>query len=287
MKGGQGGGKGSLLELKQRVASALNKVGDRDTQQIGMEELERTLQGLTPEGIPPFVSCILDTDSEQKSAIRKECIRLMATLATRLHHSLILPHLPKMVASIVKRLRDPDSLVRDACVHTLALLASNLVTHSNQKVFLVLVRPIFEALGEQNKHVQSGSASCLASIIDNTPHPPLPLLHKMLTRTLKLLKNPHFMAKPALVDLNRSIIQAGGAPTQNVVSTAIATIQDALKDTDWTTRKAASVALGEIALGGASYLPSLRASCIHSLESCRFDKVTLPLTFFFFFTFLK
>ncbi|XP_061362061.1 TORTIFOLIA1-like protein 2 [Gastrolobium bilobum] len=272
MKKSQGQGK-AILELKQRTVVALNKLGDRDTQQIGMDELERTVQGLSPEVIPAFVCCILDTDSNQKTAIRKECIRLMGTLA-RFYEGLIVPYLPKMVASIVKRLRDSDSVVRDVCVDTVGVLASTLVNqYQINKVFLVLVKPIFEALGEQNKHVQSGSAFCLSRIIDNTHDPPLSLLHKMLTRTIKLLKNPHFMAKPALVELNKSIIQAGGAPSENILSTAIASIQEALKDSDWTTRKAASVALGEIGFSGASFLGCLRASCIHSLESCRFDKV--------------
>ncbi|XP_027359507.1 TORTIFOLIA1-like protein 2 [Abrus precatorius] len=270
MKKGQGQGQ-SNLELKQRIASALNKVGDRDTQQIGMEELERMAHGIRADGVWAFLSCILDSDSEPKTAIRKECVRLMGALAT-FHDSLILPHLPKMVGSIVKRLRDSDSAVRDVCVHTVALLASKLTTN-NEKAFLVLVRPIFDALGEQNKHVQSSSAFCLSTIIDNTLDPPLSLLHRMLTRTLKLLKTPHFMAKSALLQLTRSIVQAGGAPTQNLLSAAIASIQEALKDSDWTTRKAASVALAEFALSGASFLACFRASSIQSLESCRFDKV--------------
>ncbi|KAL9324743.1 hypothetical protein ACSQ67_009600 [Phaseolus vulgaris] len=276
MKKGQGGGGGGGggLELKQRIVCALNKVGDRDTQQIGTEELDRVAQGLRPEGIWPFLSCILETEWEQKASIRKECVRLMGTLATH-YDILLLPHLPKMVASIVKRLRDPDSVVRDVCVNTVALLASKLglaLSHKD-KVFLLLVRPIFEALGEQNRHVQSASALCLARIIHNTRHPPLSLLHKLLLRTLKFLKNPHFMAKPALLDLTKTLIQAGGAPTQNILSAAIGSIQDALKHSDWTTRKAASVALAEIALGGASFLGCFRASCVQSLESCRFDKV--------------
>ena len=58
-----------------------------------------------------------------------------------------------------------------------------------------------------------------------------------------------------------------------MLSTAIASIQEALKDSEWATRKPASVALGEIGLSGAPFLACLRASCIRSLESCRFDKV--------------
>lgn len=196
------------FELKHKIVLALSKLADRDTHQIGVDELDKTAQNLTPDGISPYLSCILDTDSEQKSAVRKECVRLMGTIAM-FHDGLIVPHLPKMVASIVKRLRDPDSIVRDACVETVGVLASKLVNRHGEsdKVFVVLVRPLFEALGEQNKQVQTGSAFCLARIIDNTHDPPVLVLQRMLSRAVKLLKNPHFMAKPAVVELNRSIIQ--------------------------------------------------------------------------------
>ena len=69
------------------------------------------------------------------------------------------------------------------------------------------------------------------------------------------------------------VLQAGGASNQNVLSAAMLGIQEALKNSDWTTRKAASIALGEIAASCASFVGSFKASCIRSLESCRFDKV--------------
>lgn len=198
-----------MFELKHKVVIALNKLADRDTHQIGIEELERTAQALTAESIPPFLSCILDTDSDQKAAVRKECVRLMGATAA-FHGNLVLPHLPKMVSSVVKRLRDSDSVVREVCVETVGVLAGKLVNEGrNDRAFVALVRPIFEALGEQNKQVQNGSALCLARIVDNTHDPPVSVLQKMLSRTLKLLKNPHFMAKPALVELNKSIILVG------------------------------------------------------------------------------
>ncbi|PON36271.1 Coatomer beta subunit [Parasponia andersonii] len=267
-----------VFQLKHKVVVALNKIADRDTYQLGVDELNKTAQSLPPDAIPSFLSCILDTDSDQKSAVRKECIRLMATMVSYHHHHLMAPHLPKMVATIVKRLKDPDSVVRDACVHTLGVFASKLTNAASpadpDALFVALVRPLFEALGQQNKQMQSGSASCLATVIDNTHNPPLSLLHRMLSRTTKMLKNPHFMAKPPIIDLNRSIILAGSAPpTHNLLSTAMATIQESLKNNDWSTRKAASIALGEIASSGASFLGSFKASCVRSLESCRFDKV--------------
>lgn len=289
---GHGKGRGvSAFELKHKVVVSLNKLGDRDTYQLGVDELEKTAQSLSPDGIAPFLSCILDTDSQQKTALRKECIRLMATML-RFHPQLMLPHLPKIISSIVKRLKDPDSVVRDACVDTVRVFASKF--SNDEGVFLALLRPLFEALGEQNKQMQAGSALCLATVIDNTHHPPLSLLHKMLLRTTKMLKNPHFMAKPTIIDLNRSIIQAIAAgvvaPTPpTILSTAMATIQESLKNKDWSTRKAASIALGEIASTGASFLGSFKASSLRSLESCRFDKVSLKTQYlisaaFFFFS---
>lgn len=197
-----------VFELKNRVNLALNKLADRDTYQLGVGELEKTAECLTPDKISPFLSCILDTDSEQKSAVRKESIRLMATLAI-FQQGLISPYLSKMVASIVKRLKDPDSVVRDTCHETMGVLASKLSNpeDENNGVFLQLVKPLFEALGEQSKQVQSGAALCLARVIDNTHDPPASILQRMLIRTTKLLKNPHLMAKSSVIELNRSIIQ--------------------------------------------------------------------------------
>lgn len=198
-----------IFDLKHRVVVALNKLADRDTYQVGIDDLEKVVECLTPEGIAPFLSCILDTDSEQKSAVRKECIRLMGTLAS-FHEGCIGQQLGKIVTSIVKRLKDQDSVVRDACVETVGVLASKLGGNCEDEgdgVFVALVKPLFEALGEQNRQVQAGSALCLARIIDNSHDPPVSILQRMLTRTSKLLKNPHFMAKPAVIELNRSIIQ--------------------------------------------------------------------------------
>lgn len=85
------------------------------------------------------------------------------------------------------------------------------------------------------------------------------------------------ICKYAHLRLVLSLFQAGGAPTLNALSSVITSIEESLKNSDWTTRKAASAALGEIATCGGSLLGSFKTSCIRSLESCRFDKVVLIL----------
>lgn len=197
----------AAFELKHRLVQALNKIADRDTYQIGLDELEKAADTLAPDMIGPFLSCVIDTDAEQKSAVRKERIKVIGTLA-RLHGNLLAPHITKMVSSIVKRLKDTDSVVRDACVDTCGTLAMCARSYGDGGAALVaLVRPLFESLGEQNRYVQAGSALCLAKVIDESNYFPGPVLPQILVRIVKLLKNPHFMAKPAVIELIRSIVQ--------------------------------------------------------------------------------
>uniref|UniRef100_A0A0E0EUX1 TOG domain-containing protein n=1 Tax=Oryza meridionalis TaxID=40149 RepID=A0A0E0EUX1_9ORYZ len=263
----------AVFELKHRLVQAINKIADRDTYQIGLDELEKAADTLAPDMVGPFLSCVVDTDAEQKSAVRKECIKVIGTLA-RSHGSLVAPHMTKMVTSIVKRLKDADSVVRDACVDTCGTLALCARDYGDGGAALVaLVRPLFESLGEQNRYVQAGAASCLAKVIDESNYFPGPVLPQMLVRVVKLLKNPHFMAKPAVIELIRSIIQAEGASTEQSLASALTSIMDALKSSDWTTRKAASIALSSIALSSGYLVASFRTSCLRSLERSKFDKV--------------
>jgi len=81
------------------------------------------------------------------------------------------------------------------------------------------------------------------------------------------------MAKPAAIELIRSIIQAEGASTEQALSSALASIMDALKSSDWNTRKAASLALSSIAVSSGYLVASFRTSCLRSLECSKFDKV--------------
>lgn len=202
------GGKGVvLIELKNRILAALNKLSDRDTQQLAVEDLERLAQGLTPEGLALFLACLYDTDSQQKSVVRRECIKLLGTLAT-LHRDLLASHLPKMVANIVRRLKDPDSNIRDACVDTIGILASQTGRGIEAGTSLnVFVKPLFEALGEQHRNLQVGASLCMARVIDCTTDPDPPTLQLLCPRIAKLLGGSNFMGRAALLTTIASLSQ--------------------------------------------------------------------------------
>lgn len=203
---GSGGKAVVLIELKHRILAALHKLSDRDTQQLAVEELERIGQSLTPEGITLFLACLYDTDAQQKSVVRRECIKLVGTLAS-LHGDMLAGHLPKMVSNIVRRLKDPDSNIRDACVDTVGVLAGQIGGVEAGAAVSVFVKPLLEALGEQNRNLQVGASLCLARVIDccKDPHPPT--LQRLCPRVVKLLANPNFLAKASLLTVVGGLVQ--------------------------------------------------------------------------------
>jgi hypothetical protein len=103
-----------------------------------------------------FLSCLYETNAQQKSAVRRECIKLFGTLAT-LHGEALGAHAPKIVSNIVRRLRDPDSNIRDVCVEVMGVLASQIGGTEAGASLHIFVKPLLEALGEQNRNLQVGA----------------------------------------------------------------------------------------------------------------------------------
>jgi hypothetical protein len=182
----EGGGKAvalDLVQLKNRILAALNKLADRDTQQLAVEELERLIADLSQQhqhqlsssSLSLFLSCLYETDAQQKTVVRRECMKLFGVLAT-LHGQALVPHVPKIVAYILRRLQDPDSTyIRDACVDVMGILAASpfeqaahahaphggratgTYDHHHQLSVIsvnVFVKPLLDALGEQNRNLQ-------------------------------------------------------------------------------------------------------------------------------------
>lgn len=186
----EGGGKAAaldLVQLKNRILAALNKLADRDTQQLAVEELERLIADLSQQhqhqlsssALSLFLSCLYETDAQQKTVVRRECMKLFGALAT-FHGRALVPHVPKIVAYILRRLQDPDSTyIRDACVDVMGILAASSfdqAVHAHARAHAphggratatydddhqlsvisvnVFVKPLLDALGEQNRNLQ-------------------------------------------------------------------------------------------------------------------------------------
>ncbi|KAI7728825.1 hypothetical protein M8C21_023804 [Ambrosia artemisiifolia] len=257
-------------DLKHRVITCLNKLSDRDTLSVATTELESIALTLTHDSFAPFLTYLSNTTSSDKSPVRKQCVRLLGLLSVT-HGDALSPHVFKMLSSIIRRLRDPDSAVRSACVASVTSIASEITSPS----FSSLSKPLVDAvMTEQDHNSQIGSALCLSAAIEASMDPEPVYLQKLLPRVLKLVKSDGFKAKPALLSVIGSIAGAGGTGlNRSLLNSLVLCLVEFLSSVDWAARKAAVEALGRLAVTEKENLTSFRSSCIGSLENKRFDKV--------------
>ncbi|OAY67300.1 Microtubule-associated protein TORTIFOLIA1 [Ananas comosus] len=281
----------AMVELKSKVLAALSKLSDRDTQQIAIDELERIIRTLPSDGVPMLLGSLTHEPPAPPPppvAVRRESLRLVAALCAA-HPDAAAAHLPKIVAHLVRRLKDPasDSSVRDACRDSAGALsaiylrplaaaaeggggagAGSSSSSSSSSVVALFVKPLFEAMGEQNKAAQAGAAACLAKVVE-CANPEAAeasagagagasagagagaLFAKLCPRICKMLSAQSFLAKGALLSVVSSLAQSS----------------------DWATRKAAADTLCILSSHSSHLVGDGATSIITSLESCRFDKV--------------
>ncbi|XP_022885324.1 TORTIFOLIA1-like protein 4 [Olea europaea var. sylvestris] len=258
-------------DLKHRVLTCLHKLSDRDTHAVAASELESIARSLSTDALPPFLSSISATDSSDKSPVRRQCVRLISVLSEH-HGNSLSPHLSKLLSAIVRRLRDPDSSVRSACVSASLSLSSHLTTPS----FASITKPFLESLfREQDSNTQTGAALCLVSIIEGSQNPDSGSLKRLLPRFEKLAKCESFKAKAALLTLMGSVVELNGVLNGggNLIKNLVMCLVEFLSSEDWTARKAAAETLMKIAGADNYALSEYKSSCLKTFEAKRFDKV--------------
>lgn len=263
--------------LKHRVFTCLTKLSDRDTHSIALNELESIARTLDPTHFPTFLSCIQSTDASDKSPVRKQCVNLLAILSET-HGNTLSPYLTKMLSSITRRLRDPDSSVRSACVNSVAAISS----HVTKPPFSSFLKPLADALfTEQDPHAQIGAALCLASAIDAAPDPDPVRLARLLPKFEKLLKSESFKAKSAVLALIGSVVSTGAASFGGALKNLVPCLLEFLTSDDWAARKAAAEALVTLAVVQRDSLAEYKTRCMKLFETRRYDKVLYFFIFFY------
>uniref|UniRef100_A0A1D1YZH6 Microtubule-associated protein TORTIFOLIA1 n=1 Tax=Anthurium amnicola TaxID=1678845 RepID=A0A1D1YZH6_9ARAE len=286
---------GSGKDVKQRVNMYMNKLSDRDTEAMAASELESMARALPSGSLPSFLSAISDTRPSDKTPLRRHCLRLLSLLSRTQPPQSISPFLPRMVSAVLRRIRDPDSSVRSACVDAVRDMCRSSHCRGGGggggacSVFVsVFLKPLSESLLlEQDHNAQTGSAMCLAAAVDEVSaaadgdrgargHDLAQHLHRLVPRLVKLAKSNGFKAKPALVSLLGSIVAAGGASTPALMGILVPCLADFLASEDWAARKAAAEALTRVAaLPDRRLLAGFKSSYFSSFHARRFDKVKI------------
>ncbi|WJX62323.1 hypothetical protein P8452_47329 [Trifolium repens] len=261
----------STHELRQRVINCLNKLSDRDTLAGATVELESIAKTLNHDSFSSFLSCIHNTDASSKSPVRKQCVNLLSLLS-RFHGDALSPFLSKMISTVLRRLRDPDSVVRSACIDAVAEMSSRITRPAFSVAFL---RPFMDALAmEQDANAQIGAALCLAAAVEAAPELDVDSLRRnTLPRLGKLLKTDSCKAKAPLLVLIGSLVSVGGASSRAAMNWLVPCLVEFLGSEDWTVRKAAAEALGKVASMEKDLASHHKVLCLDSLQNRRFDKV--------------
>ncbi|KAG2317112.1 hypothetical protein Bca52824_020234 [Brassica carinata] len=261
----------TVTDLKHRVIACLNRLSDRDTQSLAAAELDSIALNLSPESFSLFINCLQTTDSSAKPPVRKHCVSLISLLS-RSHGDSLAPHLPKMVSTVLRRLRDPDSSVRAAC----AAASVDMTVNVTEPPFSVLAGPMIEALiHDCDANAQVGAALCLAAAVDAAEDHDVEQLQRALPRIGKLLKSEGFKAKPELLGAIGSVIGAVGGRNSDkaVLDWLLPNVLEFLSSDDWHARKAAAEVMARVATAEEELAPLYKKACLGVLESRRFDKV--------------
>ncbi|KAK6132931.1 hypothetical protein DH2020_033315 [Rehmannia glutinosa] len=262
-----------MVELKQRILTSLSKLSDRDTHQIAVEDLEKIILSLSNDGISMLLNCLYDAVNDPKPAVKKEGVRLLAALCA-VHSDAAATHLTKIIGHIVRRLKDSDSQIREACRDAIGSLAGLYLKGGNggDGVVSLFVKPLFEVMSENNKAAQGGAALCLAKMVECASDPPLNTFQKLCNRVCKYLNSPNFMAKASLLHVVSSLSQVGAIAPQSL-EPLLQSIHECLSSPDWATRKAAAETLIVLSSNTGNITAEGAASTLNALEACRFDKV--------------
>ncbi|KAH0926304.1 hypothetical protein HID58_018560 [Brassica napus] len=263
----------AMVEQKQRILTSLSRIGDRDTYQIAVDDLEKLVLSVSdsPETLPVLLHCLFDSSADPKPPVKRESTRLLSFLCLT-YSDLTSSQLAKIISHIVKRLKDADNGVRDACRDAIGALSERFLTEGGASMVGLFAKPLFEAMAEQNKSLQSGAAICMGKMVDSATEPPVAAFQKLCPRISKLLNSPNYLTKASLLPLVGSLSQVGAIAPQSLES-LLHSIHECLRCTDWVTRKAASDVLIALAVHSTSLVADKTDSTLTALEACRFDKI--------------
>ncbi|KAK3243320.1 hypothetical protein CYMTET_47018 [Cymbomonas tetramitiformis] len=275
-------------ELKQRVLHTLTKLLDLDTQKKAYDEMILIIKNMQTEHLPTLLTCVIEATKVKKASARKESIRLFGVVAYELQTELM-PHIPKVVATVIKRFKDSESSVQEACAEALGCIADMAVPQNSTTAAInqLLVMPLMNVLAEKNKLLQGTAALCLSKVLPYVTELDSSMI-KLINRLLRYLESPTFEAKAPLVAAITALIQVDGEALLPHVDSLVGSapayggqddspgsgLLSVFGSHDWSARKSAAEAIKTLGmLLGESLPEEVVSTACAGLEDFRFDKV--------------
>ncbi|XP_074309806.1 TORTIFOLIA1-like protein 4 [Silene latifolia] len=263
-------------DLRHQLLTHIDKLSDRSTFPTSSAFLSHLATTLPISHLPTFLSSILSLDSATKSPARVHCISLLSLLSVTHPPPSLSTHLPKILAFLLRRLRDTDSssAVRAAVASAVAAVAS----HHPVLVIDTLSNSVFT---EQHGGAQLGCCVCLKAAVESVGVSGLTDGGKLIARVVKLLKGDAYKAKAGLIGVMESVVGCNGGIVINgknggslVVESVVGCAVEMLSCEDWAARKGAAMVLQVVAdVVDVGVVIKVKGFVVSSLESRRFDKV--------------
>jgi hypothetical protein len=209
----------------------------------------------------------------QKNFARRDCVRLIGRVA-RIHQDFCVPHVPKLISMLIRRLRDPDASVRDACAESLGqlvLYCTEDEPNAGDRSLSAFFKPLFSTLAEPNKNLQAAAGMAIAHVIYNGGSNIVRALPRVLNRLCKVI--PAALSKANLYSALANLVEATGEEFLGYMNQILPILADGCKDSDWNTRRGVAQVMQTLVSRLGSELAPWREEILYLLETCKFDRV--------------
>ncbi|KAK8956004.1 Microtubule-associated protein TORTIFOLIA1 [Platanthera guangdongensis] len=249
----------SPQEIRHRVNHFMSKLSDRDTEFMAAAELSSIIPTLSADSLAPFISAVGDIRSTDKIPLRRHSLRLLSLLARSIPPSSLSPHLPRILAAAIRRLRDPDSSVRAALVDAVRSLAA---AAPPTALVSTILRPLVDALfHEQDIHSQSVSALSISASLEECNRQGAAdelsdFLLRLVPRLIKLARSPSFKAKHAVLALLGNATMSASGIGDTELRALVNCLLEFLRSQDWAAQMTSD--------GSCQITTTKRSSSVHS-----------------------
>jgi len=271
-----------LRSFNQLFLSALTKLNDIPTKQLGLEEIRNLLAQKfhALETIPFVLNILSENKDDDKNSTSKENFKVLAILAD-IYGNRILSFLPKILSIASSSLKENNPQnhepLSDALGSVIGYGLGNISVEEGCRYINSVLNSFYILSESSNRYTQIGSAICIAKVIQCSPIECLRVItDQTIQKLVELLKTPRCKAHYQLLECLLSLVLA---IEDNIVKLKENTrhlfpvLIDNLTNPDWNVRKISIEVIYTLSFLTKDVILSRKQELLIALNHCRFDKV--------------
>ncbi|KAG8459307.1 hypothetical protein KFE25_014152 [Diacronema lutheri] len=258
-------------QLRHRLLAALSRLEDRATQPSTWAELCALARDAQPDDVSTFLDVLTKTNRHHSQLAQREAVRLLTVLADA-HAGAFAAHAPRVVSSLIARIRDKESGrdVRDAVIGAVGDLVRTVAPRLGSAA--PFFNPLLGALGEQVEATQATAAACLSAALRAAGPLGDDVAARLHGALLRLLHHGALRAQPALLAAAGAFLTASGDAARPYAPSLTAPLLAACTAAEFATRKAAAEVVALAIVAHARALAPQSSKLLAALGALKADK---------------